>query len=163
MSARYKSKTIATWIALAGGSFGLHRFYLHGWRDVAAWLHPWPALAGLAGIRRMIAFGQDDPASWLLLPLLGLMVAQGMLCAILYGLTPDETWDARHNPGLPARGTRWGPVLGAVAALMLGAGVLMATIAFGSQRYFEYFQDKGSPEQRGHDAHEENLAIVVAG
>jgi len=156
MSARYKSKTIATWIALAGGSFGLHRFYLHGWRDVAAWLHPWPALAGLAGIRRMIA-------SWLLLPLLGLMVAQGMLCAILYGLTPDETWDARHNPGLPARGTRWGPVLGAVAALMLGAGVLMATIAFGSQRYFEYFQDKGSPEQRGHDAHEENLAIVVAG
>jgi hypothetical protein len=54
-------------------------------------------------------------------------------------------------------------VLGAVAALMLGAGVLMATIAFGSQRYLEYFQDKGSPEQRGHDAHEENLAIVVAG
>jgi len=138
MSARYKSKTLATWIALAAGSFGLHRFYLNGWRDVAAWLHPWPALAGLAGVRRVLVFGQDDPASWVLLPLLGVMVAQGMLCAILYGLTPDDRWNARHNPGLPPRQTRWGPVLGAVAALMLGASVLMATIAFGSQRFFEW-------------------------
>ena len=86
----------------------------------------------------MLAFGQDDPASWLLIPLLGLMVAQGMLFAILYGLTPDERWDARHNPGLPPGATRWAPVLGAIAALMLGAGVLMATIAFGSQRFFEW-------------------------
>jgi hypothetical protein len=138
MSARYKSKTLATWIALAAGSFGLHRFYLNGWRDVAAWLHPWPAFAGLAGVRRVLVFGQDDPASWVLLPLLGVMVAQGMLCAILYGLTPDDRWNARYNPGLPPRQTRWGPVLGAVAALMLGASVLMATIAFGSQRFFEW-------------------------
>ena len=29
----YKSKTLATWVAIAGGSFGLHRFYLHGWGD----------------------------------------------------------------------------------------------------------------------------------
>jgi hypothetical protein len=136
--ARYKSKSLATWIALAGGSLGLHRFYLHGFRDVVGWLHPWPTLAGLAGIRRVLAFGQDDPASWLLIPLLGLMVAQGMLFAILYGLTPDERWDARHNPGLPPGATRWAPVLGAIAALMLGAGVLMATIAFGSQRFFEW-------------------------
>ena len=31
----YKSKTLATWIAVLGGSLGLHRFYLHGFRD--AW------------------------------------------------------------------------------------------------------------------------------
>ena len=85
-----------------------------------------------------LAFGQDDRASWLLVPLLGLMVAQAMLCAILYALTPDEQWDARHNPGRPGPPTRWAPVIGAIAALMLGAGVLMATIAFGSQRFFEW-------------------------
>jgi hypothetical protein len=134
----YKSKSLATWIALVGGSFGLHRFYLHGFRDLLGWLHPWPTLAGLVGLQRVQAFGQDDRASWLLVPMLGLMVAQAMLCAILYGLTPDDRWDARHNPGLPPRQTRWAPVLGAVAALMLGAGVLMATIAFGSQRFFEW-------------------------
>lgn len=134
----YKSKTLATWIALLGGSLGLHRFYLHGWRDVAGWLHPLPTLLGLHGVRRMLELGQDDHAAWALIPLLGLMLAQAMLCAILYGLTPDERWDARHNPGWPVQDTRWGPVLGAIAGLALGAGVLMATVAFSGQRYFEW-------------------------
>ena len=44
-----KSKTLATWIALALGSLGAHRFYLHGSRDRWAWLHPLPALLGLVG------------------------------------------------------------------------------------------------------------------
>jgi hypothetical protein len=134
----YKSKTLATWIALLGGSLGLHRFYLYGWRDALGWLHPWPTLIGLHGVRRMLALGQDDHVAWALIPLLGLMLAQAMLFAILYGLTPDARWDARHNPGQPVQDTRWGPVLGAIAALMLGAGVLMATIAFSGQRYFEW-------------------------
>lgn len=138
MSTGYRSKTVATWLALLGGSFGAHRFYLHGWRDVWAWLHPWPTLFGLAGIQRVRAFGQDDQVSWLLLPILGLMIAQACLFAIVYALTPDERWDARRNPGAAARSTRWGPVLGAIAALMIGATALMATVAFGGQRYFEW-------------------------
>ena len=124
--------------ANAGGSLGLHRFYLHGFRDVLGWLHPWPTIAGMMGIQRVLALGQDDQLSWLLLPLLGLMVSQAMLCAIVYGLTPDERWDARHNPGSPVHPTRWAPVIGVIFALMIGAGTLMATIAFGGQRYFEY-------------------------
>ncbi len=134
----YRSKSLATWIAVLGGSLGLHRFYLHGSRDVWGWLHPLPTLLGAYGMQRVFDFGQDDPLSWVLIPILGLMVAQSMLAAILYGLTPDEKWDARHNPGAPVHATRWMPVLGAIAALMVGAGVLMATIAFGGQRYFEW-------------------------
>src|SRR5687768_10499818 len=53
----YKSKTLATWIALVGGSLGLHRFYLHGFADRLGWLHPWPTLAGVLGVQRMLAFG----------------------------------------------------------------------------------------------------------
>ena len=34
--------------------------------------------------------------------------------------------------------TGWLTIIGLVAALSLGAGVLMATIAFSAQRYFEY-------------------------
>lgn len=133
----YKSKTLATWIAMLGGSLGLHRLYVHGLRDLLAWLHPWPTLLGVIGVQRAMALGQDDRLAWALIPLLGLMLAQGMLMAILYGLTPDEQWDERHNPGWPAQRTGWGPVLGVIAALMIGAGVLMATIAFGMQRFFE--------------------------
>lgn len=134
----YKSKTLATWLALLLGSLGLHRFYLHGWRDRWGWFYCVPTLLGVHGLQRVQEFGLDDHVSWVLIPLLGVMVAQAMLTAILYGLTPDERWDARHNPGQPVHATRWAPVLGAVAALLIGAGVLMATIAFTGQRYFEY-------------------------
>lgn len=139
---RYRSKTAAAWWAIAGGSLGAHRFYLHGSRDLWAWLHPLPTLIGLYGLRRVQVWGQDDHLAWLLVPLLGLMIAQAMLFAILYALTPDEKWDATMNPGQPPRDTRWLPVFAAILALALGATALMATIAFGGQRYFEYQVDE---------------------
>jgi len=138
MNSAYKSKTLATWIALIGGSLGLHRFYLHGFRDLRGWLFPLPTLIGLAGVRRMADLGQDDRLAWVLIPILGLMLSVAMLTAIVYGLTPDEKWNARHNPEGPAHVSGWGVVFGVILALMLGAGVLMATLAFSAQRYFEY-------------------------
>jgi hypothetical protein len=134
----YKSKTWATWIALLGGTLGLHRLYLHGRRDALAWLHPVPTVAGLVGVKRMLELGQDDRVAWLLLPWLGLMLAQAALCAIVYALTADALWDARRNPGASVHATSWGPVLGAIAALIVGATALMATIAFSAQRFFEW-------------------------
>jgi hypothetical protein len=131
-----RDKTVATWLAVLGGTLGLHRFYLHGWRDKLGWLYPLPSLAGLAGVVRMGNLGQDDRVAWLLIPLLGLSISAAMLSAIVYGLTPDDRWAARHRQ--PMRPTRWGPVLGAVAALLLGAGVLMGTITFGIQKFFEW-------------------------
>jgi hypothetical protein len=70
-----------------------------------------------------------------------------MLCAILYGLTPDEKWDARRNPGLPRARTAWGPVLGVIAALMLGSAVLMGTVAFSIQKLFEWELDPSRSTQ----------------
>ena len=134
---RHKSKTIATWLAFLGGSFGAHRLYLHGLRDLAGWLHPWPTLLGLYGVWRMIEFGQDDRLSWALVPILGLMLAGTMLTAIVYGLTPDEKWNARFNPHRRPSRSGWGAVIGVIGALMVGAAVLIATIAYSGQRYFE--------------------------
>lgn len=130
-----RSKTLATWLALVGGCFGAHRFYLHGKGDLWAWLHPWPTLLGLAGVLRMRALGQDDHAAWLLIPLLGLMISQAMLSAIVIGLTPDERWQARFGS---RRHSGWAAVLGVIAALMIGGAVLMGTLAFGGQKYFEW-------------------------
>ena len=134
----YKSKTLAAWIALLAGSLGLHRFYLYGLGDRWGWLHPWPTLLGTWGLLRMQQLGQDDRLAWALIPLAGLMVAQGALWAILYGLMPDEQWNARFNPQGPEHQAGWSTVFAVVLALMLGAAVLMATIAFSGQRYFEY-------------------------
>ena len=133
----YKSKTLATWIALVGGALGLHRFYLHGLRDIPGWLMPLPTAIGVLGVQRMRDLGQDDRLAWVMIPLLGVTLAIAMLSAIVYGLTPDEKWDARHNGGRAGAASGWGAVIGVIAALMIGAGVLMATIAFSAQRWFE--------------------------
>ena len=145
-----KSKTLAAWLALLAGALGAHRFYLHGRRDLLAWLHPLPTLAGLVGVVRMRNLGQDDLASWLLIPLLGLMLAQAMLSAIVYGLTPDERWSQLHNPGQPVVATGWGAVIAVVLALLVGGAVLMGTLAFGGQKFFEYqaLQDSAGPAPR---------------
>lgn len=132
-----KSKTWATWITLLGGCLGLHRFYLYGFRDRWGWLHPWPSLLGWIGVHRMQTLGQDDKLAWVLIPLLGFMIAATMLTAIVYGLTPDEKWNARHNAGQTTSESGRGAVLGVVLALLLGGSALMATIAFSAQRYFE--------------------------
>ena len=134
----YKSKALATWIALVVGAFGLHRFYLHGPRDPWGWLFPLPAMIGLYGVHRARQLGQDDHLAWFLIPLLGLVLATTMLSAIVYALMPDEKWNARYNPGGRVSRSGWATVIGAALALLIGAGVLMATIAFSGQRFFEY-------------------------
>jgi hypothetical protein len=137
-----KNKTLAAWLSFIGGPLGLHRFYLHGIFDVLGWLLPIPTALGLYGIQRMGQFGQDDQLSWLLLPLLGFVIAGCSLQAILFALTPAQTWNARYNPAqdlnASAGQTHWLTVAAMVAALMIGAAVLMASFAFSFQRYFEH-------------------------
>ena len=111
---------------------------LHGFRDIPGWLHPAPTLIGLYGVMRMRSLGQDDQLAWVLIPLLGCAISAAMLAAIVYGLTSDEKWNARFNPESPASHGGMSSVLGAMLALLVGSGVLMATIAFAAQRYFEH-------------------------
>jgi len=134
---RARSKTAATWLAFLGGAFGLHRFYLHGPRDAWGWLLIPPTLIGLWGVQRMRALGQDDVLAWFLVPWLGLTLAITMLQAIVYGLTPRERWEARHDPQGRTRRWPWLDVIGVVGALAVGAIVLISTIAFVAQRTFE--------------------------
>jgi hypothetical protein len=136
MTGTPKSKSLATWLALLGGLLGAHRFYLHGWGDKLAWLHPVLSLIGLAGLVRMRNLGQDDHAAWLLIPLFGAMVVVAMLSTIVLGLTTDERWAQRH--GTAQQDTRWAPVIAVVIALLVGGAALMGTLAFSGQMFFEY-------------------------
>lgn len=141
----YRSKTLAAWLALLLGALGVHRLYLNGLRDRLAWCYSLPTLVGLYGVLRMRSLGQDDKLSWLLIPLLGLMLSLGMLMAIVYALTPDDKWDARHNPGHAVTPTGWGAVMAAITALLLGGMVLMGTIAFSVQKFFEWQLEPAEP------------------
>ncbi|MDO4592436.1 MAG: hypothetical protein Q4B46_06485, partial [Comamonadaceae bacterium] len=135
-------KTVAAWLAFVGGPLGLHRFYLHGLGDTLGWMLPIPTALGLYGIQRVQQFGQDDRLSWVLIPLLGFTIASCALVAILYGLSSPEQWNARFNPQAAqtaAQGSTNWFTIGAIAlSLMVGAAVLMASLAYSFQHYFEF-------------------------
>lgn len=137
-----KNKTLAAWLTFIGGPFGLHRFYLFGRSDRWAWLLPVPTLMGLYGVLRARTLGLDDPWSWVLIPLLGFTIAGCAVNALVYGLMATETWNQRFNPGSPRDAdcgqTNWLTIGALAASLMVGAAVLLASIAFSFQHYFEY-------------------------
>lgn len=137
-----KNKTLATWLAFAGGPLGLHRVYLFGLADRLAWLLPIPTLVGLYGVYRARSLGLDDPWSWVLIPLLGFTIAGCTVNALVYGLMATDKWNQRFNPGAPpdaASGqTNWFTVGALVTSLLVGTTVLMASLAFSFQHYFEY-------------------------
>lgn len=141
-----KNKTLSTWLALAGGPLGLHRFYLFGPFDVIGWALPIPTALGLYGITRALDLGLDDRMSWLLIPLLGFVIAGSCMTAIFYGLMSEEKWHGRYNPDLTEAGnlqtsagqSNWLTILGVVASLMVGATALMGALAYSFQRYFEW-------------------------
>ena len=137
-----KNKTVAVWLAFFGGPFGLHRFYLRGLSDLPGWLLPLPTALGLYGIERARSNGLDDLWSWVLIPLLGFTVAGCALSAIVYGLMAPEKWNARFNPSAPANAaagrTNWFTIGAVALALMVGTTILLSSIVFSFQRYFEY-------------------------
>ena len=137
-----KNKTLATWLALLGGPLGLHRFYLRGWGDALGWLLPWPTLVGAMGVLRARQLGVDDQLSWLLVPLLGVVVTACALTAIVYGLTDRPKWNGRFNPSRDpedsAGRTSGLTILAVVCAMLIGTTALMSTLAYVFQHYFEY-------------------------
>lgn len=146
-----KNKTLAAWLAFLGGPIGLHCFYLRGARSVLGWLLPIPTLLGLYGVERARQLGMDDPISWALIPLIGFTIAGCALTGIVYGLMSPEKWNARYNAGRPQAeteasrvgNTSWLTIGAVVLALLVGSTVLMASIAFSVQRYFESQVEEG--------------------
>lgn len=137
-----RNKTVTVLLAVLGGTLGLHRFYLKGLGDWVGWLHPVPTALGWWGVERVLAYGQDDKLSWVLIPLLGLSMAAACLAGIVYALMDREKWNRSFNPDravdAPAGGTNWLTIGGLIACLMVGTVSFMGSLAFGIQHYFEY-------------------------
>ena len=103
MSSPHKNKTFATLLAAVFGGLGAHRFYLHGKKDVWAWVH---------------------------LALFPLSVYAGFIEALVIGLTPDEKWDAEHNAGSGRQSNSgWPLVVLLVLTTGFGAIAVIATLA----------------------------------
>ena len=136
-----KNKTLASWLAFLGAPLGLHRFYLVGVRDLLAWLILIPTACGVWGFQRVQEFGIEDYLSWWLFPIFGLTFASCCLNAIVYGLMTPQKWNAQFNPheasDAKAGDTSWMTIFSIVLSLIIGASVLLSSIVYSFQRYFE--------------------------
>jgi TM2 domain-containing membrane protein YozV len=125
MAVRHKNKTFACLLACLLGTLGAHRLYLGGMRDRWAWLHL--VSVPLALLIATLAPGAD----WFykILPLT-LSALVGFLESLVLGLMSDEQWDARYNAASSRlSASNWPLALLLVATLMLGSGMLIATMA----------------------------------
>jgi hypothetical protein len=121
----HKNKTLATLLAALFGAIGIHRFYLYGLKDKWAWLHA--SSLALSGVAIRFRFG--DPLLFTASPLLISFLA-GLIEALVIGLTPDDRWDAQHNPTSPKRShSGWPLALLLIFTVAGGAVALIAAIA----------------------------------
>ena len=103
MNTSHKNKTLATLLAFLFGGLGFHRFYLHGKKDIWAWVH---------------------------LALFPLSIFAGFIEALVIGLTPDEKWDVQHNSHSGKQSaSRWPLAVLLVLTTAVGATALIATLA----------------------------------
>ena len=125
MSTPHKNKSFATFLALAAGALGAHRFYLRGSVDKLGLIHV--ACLPIAGL----VCGLMPHADWFykLLPILVSAVA-GFIEALVIGLMPDEKFDAAFNPASGKQSdTSWIVALLLVATMMVGTTVLIGTMS----------------------------------
>ncbi|CAG9174046.1 NINE protein [Cupriavidus respiraculi] len=132
-----KSKLLTVALAFLFGSLGAHRFYLGGAGDKYAWLHLLATLAGAIGIASMVVGAGAPALNWTFAVAGGTSLISAFLAAIVYGLRPDDKWDARFNPqGRPTR-SGWPVVILVILSLLIGTGLLMAGLAISFQTFFE--------------------------
>ncbi|XQM36870.1 TM2 domain-containing protein [Cupriavidus sp. H19C3] len=136
-SVRAKSKLVTVALAFLLGSLGAHRFYLKGFADKFGWTHLVATLAGVIGFTSLLAEAGNPILNWTFAVAGGASVISAFLTAIVFGLRPDDKWDARYNPdGRPTR-SGWPVVILIILSLMIGTGLLMAGLAISFQTFFE--------------------------
>jgi TM2 domain-containing membrane protein YozV len=118
----FRHKALAALLAFVAGALGVHRLYL-GQR---LWWLPLGVTAAMAALLLGVRNWYQSPAFFVLM----VPVVAGFIEALVLALMPDPKFDARFN-AQAGRTNRsgWDAVLVAIVTLMVGATVLMTTIA----------------------------------
>ncbi|MEI2416668.1 hypothetical protein V8Z80_10820 [Orrella sp. JC864] len=120
---RPRNKTVAALLALLLGWAGAHWWYMgrrHAWLP-SAW-----ALLCIVLAFSCFEIWWENPAAFLLL----VPAVDGYVRAAVYGLTADERFDARYNPGLGrVTHTGFGTIAVVIATVLVAAIVVLTTIA----------------------------------
>jgi TM2 domain-containing membrane protein YozV len=135
---RFCSKTLTAAFAFLLGGLGAHRFYLYGLRDAFGWAHIAGTLLGIPGVALLVESARTSTLGWVLSIPGAISLLTAFLSAIVYGLRPDQKWDAQFNAGSDKHSrSGWTVVFIVIFSLFIGAMLLMAGLALAFQTYFE--------------------------
>jgi TM2 domain-containing membrane protein YozV len=135
---RFRSKTLTAALAFLLGSLGAHRFYLYGKRDIFGWAHLLGTLIGIPGVMLLVASERASILGWVLAFFGAVSLLAAFLAAIVYGLRPDQKWDAQFNAQTQRKSrSGWTVVFVVIFSLLIGAFLLMTGLALSFQTYFE--------------------------
>ncbi|HEY3599537.1 MAG TPA: NINE protein [Paraburkholderia sp.] len=135
---RFRSKTVTAALAFFFGTIGAHRFYLRGLRDVFGWAHVVGTIIGIPGFLLLAATERASILGWVLVFPGAVSLLAAFLAAIVYGLRPDEKWDAQFNAQTGRHSeSGWAVIFVVIFALLIGACLLMTGLALSFQTYFE--------------------------
>jgi TM2 domain-containing membrane protein YozV len=136
--ARFRSKTLTAALAFLFGSIGAHRFYLYGFRDKYGWAHIVGIVMGVFGYLILAATERASLPGWFLAFPGAISLLAAFLSAIVYGLRPDEKWDAQFNATTGQHSNSgWTVIFVVIFSLLIGAFLLMTGLALTFQTYFE--------------------------
>ncbi|MGF6636307.1 TM2 domain-containing membrane protein YozV [Paraburkholderia sp. MM6662-R1] len=137
-SPRFRSKTLTAALAFLFGSLGAHRFYLYGTRDIYGWAHLLGTLIGIPGVMLLVATERASILGWMLAPFGAVSLFAAFLAALVYGLRPDQKWDAQFNTHTQRKSrSGWAVIFVVIFSLLIGAFLLMTGLALAFQTYFE--------------------------
>lgn len=132
----FKNKLIFCTLGLIA-PLGLNVLYLKGLKNPWGWLQFSCFWMGLLGYQLLGASDMGSAVGWVLASAGFLSLEASWLTTIVYGLRPDEKWDAQFNAHTTQTNqSGWLVIICVILSLMIGAGVMMASLAIAFEQHF---------------------------
>ena len=133
----HKNKLVFCALGLFFPGTGFNVFYLKGLGSPWAWLQMTSLFAGILGWMLLSASEMSSALGWILAAAGFIAIEASWLTTIVFGLRPDEKWDAQFNANSGQKNASgWLVVLCVIASLMIGAAILMIGLAIAFEQHF---------------------------
>ena len=137
MVVMHKNKLLFCALGLLAPGTGLNVFYLKGLLDIWAWLHMVGLFSGILGWKLLGASGMSSALGWFLAAYGFISLMASWLTTIVFGLRPDEKWDAQFNANSTQKSdSGWLVILCVILSLMIGAAFMMIGLAIAFEQHF---------------------------
>jgi len=141
MSTPFRSKLIFSALGLFLPGTGFNCFYLLGIKSFWGWIQLTSLITGILGFLLLNTSPESSAAAWVLIVLGFIALEASWLSTIVFGLRPDEKWDAQFNASFQGKQkteSGWPVVICVILSLVIGAGAMMSFLAIGFEQFFIY-------------------------